>query len=148
MFPTPDKAEKKNAENPGHKTNVTKGFKRQIEELYALLSDGEESDNELHNDTQGANAQPTTNQVKRARITSPEQNIRTADHSGDISPIVNSLPQGTVTRTHQVLTRPPIGKESISLTGCDGGRRVYLHLNKDESMEANKVGSYKRIAPA
>ena len=151
VFPTPDKPEKKNTENPGNKTNVTKGFKRQIEELYALLSDGEESDNELHNDTEGANPQPSSNKAKRARISSPEQNVRTADHSNhsrNVSPVVNSLPQRTAIRTHKVLTRPPISNESISLTGSDGGRRVYLHLNKDESLESGKVGNDKRVVPA
>ena len=50
-------------------------------------------------------------------------------------------PQTTITGVSKpkVFTRPPIGKDCISLTGCDRGRRVYLSLNKDYTLEGNKV---------
>jgi hypothetical protein len=112
--------------------------------MYALLSDGEESDNDLLDDIEDTSTQPSSNQAKRARVsTSSELDTRTTDHtssSRDIRSAGNSSPPKTTVRSSQVLTRPPIGKECISLTGSDGGRRVYLHLNKDESLESNKVG--------
>lgn len=140
VFPTPDKAEKvhnKPFEQPGHKKVVAQGFKRQIDEMYALLSDGEESEDDILNDVHTLNAQPS--QAKRARISnSPETSTNHSMNSRNTRQAVVDSSQ-KVTRTCEVLTRPPIGKECISLTGCDGGRRVYLHITKDESLEAKKV---------
>ncbi|CAB4009807.1 chromosome transmission fidelity 18 homolog, partial [Paramuricea clavata] len=148
VFPTPDKPGETNTEQPGYKSSVTQGFKRRIDEMYALLSDGEESDNDLLDNFENTELSSlSSNQAKRARIsTSPELNTTTERHtssSRDIRQTVNSSVPKTVVRTCQVLTRPPIGKESISLTGSDGGRRVYLHLNKDESLESNKIDKKK-----
>ncbi|XP_028395275.1 chromosome transmission fidelity protein 18 homolog isoform X2 [Dendronephthya gigantea] len=145
VFPTPDKVEnvhKQPPEQPGYKKVVAQGFKRQIDEMYALLSDGEESEDNLLDDLHTTNAaQPS--QAKRARISnSPETNINHSMNSRSTrQPVVGS--SQNITRTCKVLTRPPIGKECISLSGCDGGRRVYLHITKDESLEANKIGKKK-----
>ena len=90
-------------------------------------------------------------QAKRARMsTSPEGITRENNpaRSSSSEPInqetiSSSPPQTTITRVSKpkVFTRPLIGKHCISLTGCDRGRRVYLSLNKDDTLEANKVRS-------
>ena len=145
MFPTPDKPAETIAEEPGYKSRVTQGFKRRIDEMYALLSDGEESDDDLLND---ANTQPSfhSNAAKRSRIsTSPEATTPKTDHvtssTSGVRSAVHLSPPKKAVRAPCVLTRPPVGKDCISLTGIDGGRRVYLCVSKDESSETSKVGN-------
>ena len=143
VFPTPDKPEDTTAEKPDYKSTVTQGFKRRIDEMYALLSDGEESENDLLDEIENTASHSSSNQAKRARISSSsELNTRTSNHTSSSRntrlPVDLSLPN-TTARSSKVLTRPPIGKDCVSLTGCDGGRRVYLHIIKDDSMESNKV---------
>ena len=139
VFPTPDKPADTDSKKTDYKSSVTQGFKRRIDEMYALLSDGEESDKDLLDEIENVGSQSSSNQAKRARIsTSSELNTRTSNHassSRETRPPVNSSPPRIAVRTQQVLTRPAIGKECIPLTGSDGGRRVYLHLNKDESSQ-------------
>ncbi|XP_046856217.1 LOW QUALITY PROTEIN: chromosome transmission fidelity protein 18 homolog, partial [Xenia sp. Carnegie-2017] len=39
----------------------------------------------------------------------------------------------------KVFTRPLIGEDCVSVTGTDGGRRVYLHIKREESKEMVKA---------
>ena len=147
VFPTPDKPADTDSEKPDYKISVTQGFKRRIDEMYALLSDGEESDKDLLDEIENTGSQSSSNQAKRARIsTSSELDSRTSTHtscSTEARLPVNLSPPKIAVRMQQVLTRPAIGKECVALTGSDGGRRVYLHLNKDESMESSKIDKKK-----
>lgn len=134
----------KNEHELENRRSITQGFKRRIDEMYALLSDGDESDSDSLNDICSTDAPPILNLAKRARMSpSLEGNARATQNtsvSTDFRSANDSFRPVPQFRTCQVLTRPPVGKECISLTGSDGGRRVYLHVNKGDSLESNKVG--------
>ncbi|XP_046855742.1 chromosome transmission fidelity protein 18 homolog [Xenia sp. Carnegie-2017] len=136
VFATPDKSSKVSLENPNqYKRDITRGFKRQIDKMYDLLSNEEDSDDALNSNDHILNSSEnkrvrldlnTVSTIDSANRTFNEnESYRSTTHS------VNARPK--------VFARPLIGEDCVSVTGTDGGRRVYLHIKREESKEMVKA---------
>lgn len=99
--------------------------------MYDLLSNGEDSDDALNSNDHILNS----SENKRVRLDlNTVSTIDSANRTFNENESYHSTTHSVNARP-KVFTRPLIGEDCVSVTGTDGGRRVYLHIKREESKE-------------